>query len=111
MATKRKRQPFSAGDVFLVPLSDGSSSVGQVLSITPRAMNSCICAFFDVRISPNAKGDIPLADEKLIAVQFVTPESLASGLWPVIDNRRLAIDIESHIPLNALSSTGSSAQR
>ena len=107
MATQKRKQAYSGGDVFLVPLKDGSQSVGQVLSITKRALNSCICAFFDIRL-PNGvkKVEQALKEGDLIAVQFVTVDLLKKGYWPVIEAREVEIDIEKYIPLQDIEQKG-----
>lgn len=107
MVARRKRQTIGTGDVFLVPLSDGSWCAGQLLQITKKALNSCICAFFDVRLL--AESDIvnrPLHEANLFAVQFVTPESLKKALWPIVENREVTIDLERYIPLDKLQQHG-----
>lgn len=49
MTEKKKRQRPRAGDVFAVPLDDGSHAVGQMLGHEPEALNSFGCAFYDLR--------------------------------------------------------------
>jgi hypothetical protein len=106
MASKLGRQAFKEGDVFLVPLSDGSHSIGQVLRITKQALNSVLCAFFDIRSPENGQFNAALPEDALIAVQFVTPESLKRGSWKVVRSDEVPFDIERHIPLAELASNG-----
>lgn len=46
MIPKKKRQRHKEGDVFAVPLGDGSYALGQILSYEPEALNSVGCAFY-----------------------------------------------------------------
>ena len=48
----RRGAKWSEGSVFLVPQSDGLCSVGQVLKLTPEALNSAVCVFYDIRVKP-----------------------------------------------------------
>jgi hypothetical protein len=107
MVAGKKSQAFAEGDVFLVSLNDASHCVGQVLNITKSALNSCICAFFDVRLPEGAREvHTPLNEGNLIAVQFVTPDLLKKGYWPVIDKRDVAVDVEKTIPLRRYEQEG-----
>lgn len=107
MSTKPKGQAIAVGDVFLVSLIDASHCVGQVLGITKAALNSCICAFFDVHLPEGAREvTVPLNEVNLIAVQFVTPDLLKKGYWPVIDKRKIAVDVEKYIPLQRYEREG-----
>jgi hypothetical protein len=101
--SKPKRQKPREGDVFFIPLVDGSFSVGQLLQITPEALNSYVCAFFDVRVpddSVDAATDINNCTP--FAVLFVTPESLKRGYWPILRNVKLAAEVEQYIPIRSL---------
>jgi hypothetical protein len=100
---KPKRQKPSEGDVFVAPLMDGSNCAGQLLKITPQALNSYVCAFFDVRVPDGSVGvELDINACTPFAVLFVTPESLKKGHWPICGNARLAVDIERYIPLREL---------
>jgi hypothetical protein len=78
------RQRWSEGSIFLVPQSDGRSSAGQALRRTPQALNSVVCAFYDVRPPGGALTTADLDADRLIAILFVTPELLNRGNWRVI---------------------------
>ena len=54
-AKKASSKALQPGAVFLVRLVDGTHGVGQILKVTKEAMNSVLCAFFDVRL----EGDFP----------------------------------------------------
>src|SRR5260370_23991446 len=81
----RRRAKWSEGSVFLVPQSDGLCSVGQVLKLTPGALNSAIGAFYDIRVKPGAgisTDDLPA--DKLVSMQFMTPDLLNSRIWALV---------------------------
>ena len=66
--------------MFLVPQPDGLCSVGQVLELTPEALNSAVCAFYDIRAKPGAGVSADeLSADKLISIKFTTPDLLDSG--------------------------------
>jgi hypothetical protein len=82
MARKRKCQ-WQAGDVFAVPLPDGTRCAGQVLGIRGNYIHVVNCAFFDIRFKPN-EGPQRVCDmQKLIAALATTRESLDYCLWEV----------------------------
>jgi hypothetical protein len=79
-----RRQRWTPGAVFLVPLSDGNCAVGQVLRRTPGALNSVICAFYDFRRHCTDSVDISeLSEKRLVAIQFTTPDLLDNSTWRV----------------------------
>ena len=82
------KQVPKAGDLFLVPLDDGTSVVGQVLETAPIVMNSITCAFFDRRLS--ALDSAPVADaftkSSVLSCQFVTRDAFGRGRWIRIGN-------------------------
>jgi len=81
----RRRAKWSEGSVFLVPQSDGLCSVGQVLKLTPGALNSVICAFYDIRVKPGAAVSVDdLSSDELVSMQFTTPDLLNSGIWALV---------------------------
>jgi hypothetical protein len=81
---KRKEQ-WSEGDLFAVPLMDGTAAVGQILHLTPQALNSAVCAYYGVRVWDGITPEKALGDDKLIAVLFTTRDLLDSGKWRVVD--------------------------
>src|SRR5512132_1688535 len=81
----RAKIQWTEGSIFLVPLSDGLCSVGQVLKRTPDALNSVVCAFYDLRVKPKTPVDVEqLTEESLISIQFTTHDLLRSGTWVVV---------------------------
>ena len=70
---------FEPGDIFGIPLPDGSMGTGQILSLEPDALNSVGCAFFSVTVGPaGLSGSV-----EPIAALLVTPDLLKNGVWPV----------------------------
>jgi hypothetical protein len=84
------RQVPKIGDIFLIPLSDGSHSVGQVVETLGLPLNSIACAFFDIR----GKGadyvgyveQSQLTEGNVVSCQFVTREQINKGVWKRVAN-------------------------
>jgi hypothetical protein len=76
------RQIPKVGDVFTVPLDDGSHTLGQVVETDPILMNSITCVFYDAR-SFDVQIDIleALGEVNPIACQFVTRDQFNKGKW------------------------------
>lgn len=105
MAKKRK-QSWEIGDYFLIPLADGSYSIGQVVGKEAEALNSAICAFFSLRFdSTSVKFNETLTDNDLISVLFVTRDLLDSGDWSVISTGN-PIPIDTYLDLAAIRRSG-----
>jgi hypothetical protein len=83
---KRKVIP-NLGDIFLVPLKDGSSGVGQIVHLT-ESMNLALCTFYSYR---NAPGSVDaswlLEKSEVIAIQFVPHVVIRIREWPIVGNR------------------------
>jgi len=106
-AKKASSKALQPGAVFLVRLVDGTHGVGQILKVTKEAMNSVLCAFFDVRLEGDADDAIAALDKThLVSVQFVTPDLLRSGTWTIIGERAPAVAIEDYLPLRVLERNG-----
>ncbi len=84
MTEKKKRQRPKEGDVFAVPLIDGSYAVGQMLGHEPQALNSFGCAFYDLRSTGAPALPAALPQDKLIAILLTTPDLLKRGYWPIV---------------------------
>ena len=81
------RQIPKVGDVFSIPLEDGSSTIGQVLEDTPILMNSITCLLFDARTDNSRFSAIhSLAGFRPISCQFVTRDSFNKGKWQRLGN-------------------------
>lgn len=80
----KKRTKWKVGDIFVVPQTDGESSIGQIVGQEPDALNSVICAFYDFRLQPNREMPNALPAERVISILFVTRDLLDSGDWSII---------------------------
>lgn len=101
-----KSKSWSGGDVFAIPLADGSAGFGQVLSIEPKAMNSFVGAIYDIKMSlDKVPSPQEMVSAHVLAVLFITPDLLDSGQWPVIA-RYEALDPEKFVPLLSLRAQG-----
>jgi hypothetical protein len=80
------RKTWDVGNLFAVPLADGSFSLGQVVGREAQVLNSITCAFYRTRVSASALANVravPAASE-LIAIQFTTKDSLTRRFWKVL---------------------------
>ena len=101
-----RKQKWKNGDVFLVPLLDGTYAVGQVIGKTKEALNSAVCAFFDIRLTEGAAENIEeLTDDLLVALKFSSVGLLDAGEWEVVDNRT-PLDTRKYIDLDQLAKNG-----
>lgn len=82
----KQKIKWHAGDNFLIPLEDRTFGQGQVLSYEAQAMNSALCAFSWKRFAEIPTQLDGISEESLIAIQFVTRESLDRGSWPLVNN-------------------------
>jgi hypothetical protein len=102
---KRKKKKWSRGSLFKVPLLDGSYVIGLVLEITPQALNSLVCAFYNCRTSPDTEfsiSDIDLHNPDI--VQFVTRDLLDSGKWLVIKDGVTNVKVKKYMNLAKIES-------
>jgi hypothetical protein len=84
---KQTKVVFAPDDVFLVPLGDGTSSVGQVLAIEQGTLGSVLCAFFDLRLSAQSALKVTdLSVDHLTSILFVSNNLLEEGAWNVLAN-------------------------
>lgn len=83
------KQKWTAGDIFAVPLSDGSSIIGQVLAHEPEAMNSVACAFFDA--PPDADAATTTDPLNAFSVLLVTRDALDKGGWKIIGHESVSL--------------------
>jgi hypothetical protein len=84
MAHKRKK--WSVGDLFKVPLEDGTASLGHIVGQERSMMNSVTCAFYATKVPDTCPPDSPPAptDDALIACVFTTHDLIRRGFWPII---------------------------
>jgi hypothetical protein len=93
------RQIAKQGDVFMVPLEDGTFGVGQVL-IPQGFLGSMLTAFFALRCSerPQDVASLDLSPSVLLCCQLVMRDDFVRGLWPRVGRRTPAIPVE-YFPL------------
>lgn len=101
----KKAIKFGPGNVFLIPLEDKETyGVGQVIEITKEALNSVICGFYDLRVGRDF--DVTEAvPERLIAVQFTTPDLLENGVWPIVGQAE-PVNPNDYFDLDGLKANG-----
>src|SRR5688572_2466518 len=82
-----KKIKWINGDIFLVPLLDSTWVVGQIVHVA-EDLKTPMCAFFDLKKVSQEEviGGDELKSENLIALQFVTRDSLSSGYWKIMRN-------------------------
>ena len=104
---KKKKVVIEAGDVFTIPLENQAGfGVGVIAELTPDALNSVICCYYDLKLESKDQLKISDIDEKnLIAILFTTPDLLQNGVWEVID-KTTAIDPNNYLDFEALKAEG-----
>lgn len=97
----------SIGSLFLVPLSDGSGAVGQIVGREPGMLNSWTCAFSGLRADCDAVllPDSGIGPKGAISVQFVTGDLLKSGRWKIFAQAPVLIP-QSYFPHEDCRSNG-----
>lgn len=86
----KPRVDWKLGDVFLIPVSDGTLAVAQIIGREPSVLNSVSIALFDRRI--DASGDPgPLEYEHVYATLFVTRDLLDRGNWAVVGSHDVTV--------------------
>ena len=78
-----KRQKPEVGDLFTVPLPDGTFALGQIVARETPMLNSWTCAFSRVRIPKEEMPIEALRLEDVISVQFVNGDLLKKGIWKI----------------------------
>ena len=82
MARGGKRVKWQYGAVFVLPLTDGSFSIGQ--AIDSMMTHIVYCAFFSTRYQ-NLPDSLPVLDRNdVISLVAVWKRSLNIGHWPII---------------------------
>ncbi|EOF4387085.1 Imm26 family immunity protein [Salmonella enterica subsp. enterica] len=106
MAKRKKKQLWEVGDLFTVPLADGTFCIGKVIDYEPKALNSVICAFYSHRVNKIPDTELKLNDNELISVKFVTRDLLDSGDWKVFSKYSDIFDVEKYLNVKELKGNG-----
>ena len=86
------KQTWKAGDIFLVPNSDGKFTPAQVIAYEKRTLHSASCAFFDQRVDSIEEGRaLKFELARCFSALLVTPDCLNKAEWPVVGNQPIAI--------------------
>lgn len=95
VVAKKKKQAWVVGSVFLLPLKDGESCLGQVIGREPGLLNCVAIALFDCKKAWAVGEDFPaLSIELAFSAIYVTRDLLDSGRWAVIDDQGVGISEE-----------------
>lgn len=94
-----KRQKWKVGDLFKIPLADGSAALGHIVAQEREMLNSVTCAFYDAKVPETCPPQAPPlpSDEALIACLFTTHDLLGNGSWTVIGHSSPRVS-RKHLP-------------
>lgn len=82
----KKKQNWNSGDIFAVPLGDGSFSLGQVISHEQHCMDSVLCAYASTLTSDiNTITWLPKIED-IISIQITSRDSLDKHIWRVVSH-------------------------
>src|SRR5690606_10060275 len=87
-----KPKSWDTGDVFFVPLSDGSFTIGQVLS-----KNHCTCVVYDFRtLSQPTINQAEFKELEPISILHLSNgDFLNNGHWGILFNEKVTLDPDS----------------
>jgi hypothetical protein len=90
------RKTWDIGNLFSVPLIDGSHALGQVVGREAEVLNSITCVFFRNRIGGDALTEVkgPPDCSDAIAVQFVTKDLLTRRIWKVLGDFAVCLPLD-----------------
>ena len=93
---RRKKIVWTNGDVFAVPLTNGSYAVGQILD--QRMVNTVRIALFNEVISDieNIEIEKLCTSANLISLIEVTKEQLTYDVWKIIGNKTISIAVDNY---------------
>lgn len=78
---------LKVGDLFVVPLEDGTFGLGLFHKYSPKALNSCICSFYGNRFGPLEEIEfVEFSDLRMISLVFVTKDLLQKKVWGRVRN-------------------------
>lgn len=75
-----------AGDVFLIPLTDGEFSIGQVIAFETRGIHCISCGLFNQLASIRAENSVIPDESQLFSTLLVSHVHILKGTWPVVNN-------------------------
>ncbi|OIK10670.1 Imm26 family immunity protein [Bacillus sp. MUM 13] len=85
-----KKQKWKVGDIFQIPLENGTYAFGQVVW---KSYTQPVCGLFDIN-----KTNVPTLEEIMnypfISVLSLTPSSLDNHRWKVLGNMQVKIQME-----------------
>lgn len=91
----RKKQVWSVGSVFVIPLKDATECLGQVIGREPSVLNSVAIALFDTKGRwSSSDSSLTLSLEDVFSAIFVTRDLLDSGRWTVLDKKEIGVPVE-----------------
>lgn len=97
------KQIAKVGDIFWLPIDDGTYVLGQIVEIQKRVLNSITCAFFDIR--EKEPKEITTEGLKPISIQFVTKDSFNRGRWVRVGNGNVSLP-EAELPYRETMNNG-----
>src|SRR5262249_42725884 len=86
----RRHQKWAVGDVFVIPLEDGTYAVGHIVGREAQAMTSITIALSDLRVAKPEEARAP-DPANVFSVLFATRVSLDRWLWTVVRNEPVRI--------------------
>lgn len=92
MAKRRsKKINVVPGDVFIVPLADGTQGVAQVIEVIAE-LAAALCAFYAYRVNAQAvaAATFDFARADIVTVTPMSLLALVSGEWPILHNAPVA---------------------
>lgn len=87
----KRRVDWKTGDVFLIPVSDGTHAVAQIIGREASVLNSVSIALFACRMSESAAPSAPLECDEVYSTLFVTRDLLDRGVWPIVDHQPVSL--------------------
>jgi hypothetical protein len=90
----KKKQKWELGDLFTLPLKDGTFCMGQVLNIQMK--NVVCCALFDIKLTKDDIDNVAFEFTKgdIISVVATSKEQIDFGVWKVVGNQLCLVPIE-----------------
>jgi len=86
-----RRVDWKLGDVFLIPVSNGTFAAAQIIGREASVLNSISIALFDRRLDQHEEPSPILEFHEVYATLFVTRDLLDRGKWPVVGNHPITI--------------------